>query len=187
MDQKENKNESKRKSIIPIHKQKEIFEKRINKCVCKIELEDQGKYILGTGFFCKIPKYDIVCLFTNNHIINSDILYSDKILKLELDDKKINLNLSYKRFKHTDIDLDFTVVEIIGRDEIFDYLEIDEFIFSKNYEDYKGEKIYSLQYPLGKDLNYSEGKIKFDEGKKFIVHNMGTKKGSSGSPIMLWK
>ena len=186
MDKKENINESNRKSIIPIYKQKEILEKRINKCICKIELEIEGKYILGTGFFCKIPKYDIVCLFTNNHIIDKNILYSNKILKLELDDKKIKLNLSYKRFKHTNKELDFTVVEIIGRDEIFDYLEIDEFIFSKEYEDYKDEKIYSLQYPLGKDLNYSDGKIQFDKNKKFIIYSMGTKKGSSGSPIILY-
>ena len=35
-------------------------------------------------------------------------------------------------------------------------------------------------------MNYSEGEIKFDKNKKYIVYSMGTKKGSSGSPIILY-
>ena len=123
---------------------------------------------------------------TNNHVINIDILFSNKILDLAIDDKTFKyINLSKKRFRYTNEKEDFTIIEILEEDEMNDYLEIDEYILSKTYENYLDEEIYSLQYPLGQDLNFSKGKIKFDKNKKYIIHNMGTKKGSSGCPIIL--
>ena len=62
LDQHQQKLLGQRKDLIPIYMQKQILEKKINKCICKIEYTNNGKYILGTGFFCKIPKINIICL-----------------------------------------------------------------------------------------------------------------------------
>ena len=53
------------------------------------------------------------------------------------------------RFKYTDKDLDFTLIEIIKEDNISHFLEIDKYINSK---DYKDKKIISIQYPKGEKL-----------------------------------
>ena len=83
------------------------------------------------------------------------------------------------RYKYTDEELDFTVIEIIKEDNIKDYLEIDESI---DLTDYKNKKICSLQYEDGDKLQclhgeclglknnyllYSEGKIGITSANNF--------------------
>ena len=151
----------------------------------------------GTGFFCKIPFPDeknvLPVLITNNHIINEELLYkiNSKILidiKIEGEVKEINLNY---RIKYTNKDYDITIIEIKEKDNINNYLELDEDIINdiinndnKN-KDYIDKTIYIIQYPEG-ELAVSYGVLdKIYEDKKYnFIHKCSTKGGSSGSPIL---
>ena len=51
-------------------------------------------------------------------------------------------------------------------------------------EEYKNDKIVIMQYPGGKDISFSEGKIvKIVDDD--IIHNISTECGSSGSPLII--
>ena len=64
---------------------------------------------------------------------------------------------------------------------INNFLDIDEYI---NTEEYKDEQIFSFQYPSGENLQYSNGKI-LKKKDKYFLYSLDTKKGSSGSPLIL--
>ena len=148
----------------------------------KIELLRGKEFFSGTGFFCKIPKIDMVCLLTNNHIINDETLeLCPKITLIINDTIKKQIDLSKKRFKFTNKKMDYTAIEIIEADDINDYLEIDDFIVGK---DYQNENIYCIEYPLGQIAKLSEGKV-IKSSNWNIVHNLATRQGSSGSPLVL--
>ena len=78
-----------------------------------------------------------------------------------MDDEQFEkkIKIEHKRKTYTDEKLDITIIEIIpNKDEIKNFLEIDENIFSNTYENiYKKKEIYLLQYPLGKASSHSEG------------------------------
>jgi len=164
---------------------KKIVNSKIEKCVCKIKKEinnnEVNKLITGTGFFCNIPSKNIKIFMTNNHILNEEFLNKEKKLNIYIEEEKKEINLEINRFKLTDEDLDFTIIEILEEDKIYNYLEIDEYINSFEYEE---DQIFTIQYPGGKELKYSHGKIikKLD---KFFEYGLGTDHGSSGSPIIL--
>jgi hypothetical protein len=73
-------------------------------------------------------------------------------------------------------------VEILPKDRVDDYLflepEINEHLYLRN------KKIYIPQFPGGKKLSHSEGTIDSINGYEFS-YTASTKKGSSGSPILL--
>ena len=50
--------------------------------------------------------------------------------------------------------------------------------------DYANKEIYIPQYPEGKNLSWSEGKIKMIDNSE-LIYNASTKSGSSGSPLLL--
>jgi len=145
-----------------------LFKKAMNsgteKCVCKIirEVKINNDIIFnsGTGFFCNISFLELKVFFTNNHVLDQDFLNNEKKLTyiIDIDGKEVEkeLNLELERFKYTDKDLDFTIIEIIEKDNINNFLEIDKYINSK---DYKDEHIFSVQFPGGKNIKISPGKI----------------------------
>jgi len=73
--------------------------------ICQI----QNKNGDGTGFFCKI--LDKKLLITNNHVINEEIIKDKKIIKVKLNDNKINKDIKIKDF-YTSIEYDTTIIEI---------------------------------------------------------------------------
>ena len=165
---------------------------QMEKNICKIKIGNEQ----GTGFFCKIPfrKKDnmLPVLITNNHIINENILYKkDENISIYIEEKgwkKIDLK---KRMKFTNIDFDTTIIEIKDRDEINNFLELDDIIIDdiinkidKN-DRLIDETLYIIQYPEGK-LSVSYGILdKISEDKKYnFNHKCSTKGGSSGSPIL---
>ena len=95
--------------------------------------------------------------------------------------KKKENNSEINRIKFSDEELDFSIIEILEEDKINNYLEIDEYI--KSFE-YNEEQIFSIQYPKGGDLKYSHGKIikKIDI---YFEYSFFTEYDSSGSPIIL--
>ena len=92
--------------------------------------------------------------------MDQDFLNNEKKLTyiIDIDGKEVEkeLNLELERFKYTDKDLDFTIIEIIEKDDINNYLELDKYINSK---DYKNEHIFSVQFPGGQNIKISPGKI----------------------------
>ena len=92
--------------------------------------------------------------------MDQDFLNNEKKLTyiLDLDGKEVEkeLNLELERFKYTNKELDFTIIELLPIDNINNYLENDKYINSK---DYKDEHIFSVQFPGGKNLEISPGKI----------------------------
>ena len=81
------------------------------------------------------------------------------------------------------IDIDVSMIEICPeKDNIHDFLDIDEDIYLSNYNNYLNEAIYILQYPEGK-CSFSTGLIK-EINNENLKYDCGTEKGSSGSPIL---
>ena len=164
--------------------------KQMEKCICKIEI-DQDK---GTGFFCNLPFPDknktLPVLITNNHIINANILYKNNIeieitVGAENDNRRINLN---NRIKYTSEKYDTTIIEIKDKDNINNFLELDDKItndINNNNLDYIDKTIYIIQYPKG-NLSVSYGILdNIIEDKKYdFIHKCHTEGGSSGSPIL---
>ena len=168
-------------------KESEIKEIDINlhktcKSICKILYKNK----VGTGFFIKLYKEEkeLLCLMTNEHVIAKEMIelkevvninynYEEKWIKIILDENK--------RFILYDKDMDVTIIEIKEEDKIkYKYFLIPNI----NIIDYINKDIYIVQYPEGKKLSYSEGKI-IDTYNNELIHNAGTKAGSSGSPIFL--
>ena len=123
----------------------ELINSGIKNCVFKLKFKveiENGKSAtkLGTGFICNIPNKCIKAFITNNHVINQEFLNNEKKLILYNNKDEIKeINLDLNRYKFTDKDLDFTLIEILDADNISNYLDIDEFIDSV---DYNKEKIW---------------------------------------------
>ena len=166
---------------------------QMEQSICKIDLGDK----LGTGFLCKIPfptKFHYIgVLITNNHVLKEDYLKLNNNIKITLNDGKIERNILIDKTRKifTNENMDVTILEIKEEDNINNkYLDIDENIFDeelskKIYE--KDKIIYSLQYPQGKEVSFSVGKMNFISQKyKYYFHHLcSTIEGSSGSPILL--
>ena len=161
-------------------KSTKIITQQMEKNICKILSNDGSK---GTGFFCKIPFLNnnkLLVLLTNNHVINDlkkniTINYNNKFIEIELENRK----------KYTNKEYDITIIEIKEKDNIKDYLEIDEMIMKEgSNKKYIKESIYVLQYPEEEKL-VSYGILKDIENKKYdFTHLCCTDNGSSGSPIL---
>ena len=169
--------------IINYKKLKDIFSKDLEKYICKIKIVlSENIYKIGTGFFCQLEKNNIKLLLTNNHIINDNYLESKKGLEIEVDNTITILNMSIPRYKYTNREFDFTLIEIINKDNISNFFSVIEDIGQNNY---KNEQIFSLHYPEGKNLMFSFGKIK-EMIEYNLYYSLSTLSGSSGCPIILF-
>jgi len=171
---------------------KKIIE-QMEKNICKLKI---GK-TQGTGFFCKIPFPNennmLPVLMTNNHIIDGEFLFKkNENISLEIEEEK-NPKTIYldNRIKYTNKEYDITIIELLEKDGIKNYLSLDEKIIddilennNKNYK-FIDETLYILQYPDRK-LSVSYGILKeiYEDKKYDFNHNCSTKGGSSGSPIL---
>ncbi len=101
--------------IIDFDLLEELVKSNIKNCVYKLKytVEKDGKKAskLGSGFTCNIS--NIKLFITNNHVINREFLDNEKLLIIYNDkDEKKEINLELKRYKYTDEELDFTIIEI---------------------------------------------------------------------------
>ena len=139
----------------------QLKKKNWDKCVCKLKIKKNNKELFGTGFFCEIISKEIKVLITNNHLIDKDIL--DKKGKIiyfinnDGRDEQKELNLKLNRFTYTGSQGDFTIIEIIDEDHIEHFFKLEDNYIEEN--ELKDQDVFSLQYPLGKDLSFSSGKI----------------------------
>lgn len=164
-----------------------ITSSEIKKCTCKIKQEidinNTKKLKTGTGFFCNVPSKNIKVFITNNHVLDQNFLNKENTLNIFIEEKKKIINLNRNRFILTEEKLDFTIIEILDEDNLDNFLEIDEFINTENYE---GDQIFTMQYPGGKKLQYSHGKIT-KKINNYFLYSLGTDCGSSGAPIILFE
>ena len=182
---------------LPISKEEidELFKK--DKCMCKISFEtEDNKKGKGSGFFCKLNNFPIkYALFTNNHVLNEFNLEKGKKINFEYLAKSTiifdtnfyikekQIEITEKRRVFTNKDLDYTCIELFESDGISDYFQIDPNLFKYNNKYLLNNDIFLLQYPIGKPLSFSCGKILSIEGND-LRHSSSSLEGSSGSPII---
>lgn len=165
--------------MINFKKLKNICNSDLEKCVCKIKIQKENNKIkMGTGFFCQLEKSNIKLLMTNNHIIDDSFLSTQNEIELEIDNIVIIIDLKIARYKYTNIEFDFTIIEIVKHDNISQFLTVNE----SNI--YKDEQIFSIHYPRGKDLMFSFGKI-VKKNNDNLIYSISTDFGSSGCPLIL--
>ena len=162
-----------------------IFPLNLQRNVCKLELKIDGNLRFATGFFCYIPSKEVIVLITNYHVIDNNYLSKNKEIKYIIEDngqeEERVISLRLKRNKIVNKELDVTIIEMLDEDNIENFFEVDEdFIKNKNLKD---EKIFSIHYPKGQDLNISFGKV-IDCYDNSIEYDIGTAVGSSGSPLI---
>ena len=152
----------------------------IYECICKIITKTKT----GTGFFCNVPNKNIKLLITNNHVIDETFLNNEYLLKYSIieTEKEVfkEINLKKDRYKLTNKEFDFTIIEIIKEDNINNYLEINNLQYDIN------DQIFTFQYPGGGRMQYSHGKL-IKKKENYLIHDIGSKGGSSGFPIILMK
>ena len=157
--------------------------------VCKIKILNRK----GTGFLIKIKnsnQEELYYLMTNEHVITNKIVKSKLNMQISYDydskEKKIDLNKDkrfIKDFKDIDIDIDIIVIQILEEDNIDKRFFLSP-CMDKISSNLVGKRIYIIQFPKGKGFCYSIGNLIKIENYE-IIHNAGTDKGSSGSPIFL--
>ena len=124
----------------------------------------------------------------NEQVVKKEIVESKENIQIfydhESEEKIIDLN-KYKRFikEFTEMDIDIIVIQILNEDNIDKKYFLSPYI-GKISNGLIGKNIYITQFPKGKSLSYSNGKITKIEDYE-LTHNAGTDKGSSGSPIFL--
>ena len=182
---------------ISIRETEKILE-QMKTCVCEIHTREKK----GTGFFIKIPYGNqlLTVLMTNNHVLGENEISDGKTITLTLNNGQIskNIKMDFKRKRYTNEILDVTIIELMEKDSIFHYLELeqnilDEIYLKQDYDDrsvmnnrYKNESIYILNYIInrGEEICTSYGVIENIESNE-ILHKCNTEGGSSGSPILL--
>ena len=163
---------------------KKILEQMEN-CICKVK----NNQIIGTGFFCRIPYKNntkINVLITSYQIIDDFYLNQNNQINLLLNDyneiKIINLDPSRKIFSTKDFNT--TIIEIKQSDNITNYLELDDNLFSNNSKTlYENSSIYMLQYLNGGNASVSYGILNELNGFN-IKHTCSAESCSSGAPIL---
>ena len=169
----------------------------VARSVCTIYYYDEnGDQVGGSGFFIKLETNDdnkpLRCLMSNEHVITKEIINLNKTIDVYYDDQrgKIKIKLDKNERMIRDfryLGIDATIVEILEKDRVQNDLFLLPYIaFNEGYQELKDKDIYIVQYPAGRGLSYSEGKIfEIDEMTYQIMHKSSTKGGSSGSPICL--
>ena len=167
---------------ITIEKTQTILE-QMKICICKVF----GKKI-GTGFFCKISYKNkiIPVMITNYHIIDDDFIENNQQIKISINDKYQIININKKRKIYSSIKDKYDLMIIkLNKNEINNYLEIDDNIYNDNSESfYKNESIYILHYPNGGNVSVSYGYGIETINEYDIKHKCNTELGSSGGPIL---
>ena len=134
------------------------------KSLCKIKIENHSETIFGLGFLLKfvIDQGYFYCLVSYDHVINSNIINNNNIISMYFNNELKSSNIKSDRNKRyvksfIDINLDITVIEILGEDKIpGDYFSNDEFEIDNNR--LINSQIYIPLYEKEKETNV-KGKI----------------------------
>ena len=166
--------------ILDAFRIKGILLSDIEICVCKIIRKTKT----GTGFFCEVPEKNLKLLITNNHVLDEEYLeQGNKILYIiskNENEYNYEIDLEKDRYKLTNKDLDFTIIEILKEDNVNNFLKINNEPYQMN------DEVFAYQYAGGVRLGFSSGNLLGKEDY-LLKYDVGTKRGSSGSPILLMK
>ena len=167
---------------------------KASKSICKIiyKKEEINDEIFATGFFIYIIEENkrLECLFTNNHVIDENLINTKSIIKIQINDNnqyQIKLDDSIRYIKYYKSPIDVTIIEIINSDifrKDIDFLYYD-LNYDFGYEQYLNMDIFTVQHPLGGEAEYACGKIIKIFNTFEFEHSIDTDYGSSGSPIIL--
>ena len=140
-------------AIVDAFKIKGIMFSNIEKCVCKIIRKTKT----GSGFFCEIPEKNIKLLITNNHVLDKVYLEQGNKIAYMIseneNEKFYEIDLEIDRYKLTNKENDFTIIEILKEDNVQHFLKI-------NNEKYEMEdEIFSYEYAGGIRLALSFGNM----------------------------
>ena len=154
---------------------------------CKIEIDD-NKY--GSGFFCKIPFQEdenilINVLLTNEHVLEYDDVFSEKDIKLIVNNEKKIISLKKQRKRWSSKELDYSCIEILKEDKIQDFYMLDDKILKNDYSNdiYLNKSIFVFGIMKNKKRGHSDGLITSID-QFYFVHNCNTDKGCSGAVIV---
>jgi len=153
--------------------------------VCEICVTDIK---FGSGFFCKIPYTKnnnllLPALITNNHVLSKDSLEADIKIKINGETKIISLK---GRKKWTNVELDFTCIEIKEEDKIHTFFNLDDKVLEQNYSNDNYINHNVLIYAINKDnklMGFSNGVIIKNEDS-FFAYTCNTYPGCSGGCIV---
>ena len=93
-------------------------------------------------------------------------------------DKFYEIDLEKTRYMLTNKELDFTIIEILKEDNVQKFLNINDQPYTLK------DEIFAYQFAGGVKLGFSFGNI-LEKNDTFLKYDVGTKGGSSGSPILL--
>ena len=176
----------------------ELKEVDITYNILKSTVYIEYKNATASGFFIKFCKNNkpFYCLMTNEHVVDKPMLLNKEEIKIKFDNKQKELTLKLdkrerlmKTFEYLKIDA--TIIEILEKDNVSDDYYLLPSLDYKNengYNYFKGKEIEVTQFPGGKVLSISIGRIKdvdLEDGQYIFSHLASTKYGSSGSPIVL--
>ena len=149
-------------------------------------------YVMGTGFFCKIPYKDkcIPVLITSYALINDDYLNHYKNIEISFDDgnkrDEIKINKNSKIYSSDTNEFNIMIIKLEEEKNIYQYLELDEHLFDEYSEEiYKDKSIYMLHYPKDDNkvcVSFGYGIKKCDE--YYFKHLCNIGYCSSGAPIL---
>ena len=88
--------------------------------------------------------------------------------------KQHEINIKINRYKYTNEELDITIIEILDKDNLNNFIEIDPKI---NIQNYTNKEIISYSLKNGKDLTLSNGKITSKNRDNYISNIKQIKEG----------
>jgi len=178
---------------IPFNRLQKYLKKTGAICLIINTNDDNKINRTGTGFFCelKIKGQKIKGLFTNNHVLNQNDIQIGKKINFNIKDieKDINIEKSIQitkeRLTLTNIELDYTFIQIFNNEPYNNFFKIDKGINSENpFKEYESDDFCIIQYS-NNELSYCEGKLKKIENN-YLFYSIATDKGSSGSPLIVY-
>ena len=150
--------------------------------ICKIKQENCN----GIGFFLELNDKDIPfkrCLITTNSILNKENISIGKKIKIEYKNKEKIIEITYKRKKFTDTNLDYTCIEIFDEDNINNFYHLCQNIKDLDNNSLCGKNIFIFQFSNDNEFSFTNGKIlEIKNGR--MIHNCQTLKSSLGAPII---
>ena len=169
---------------ITLEETEKILE-QMKKYICKINANE----IYGTGFFLTFKFLDnaiINVLMTSYRLIDDEYLKENREINLLLNgnDTKV-IDLEKKRKIYSNKDYDITLIELLKNDNINDYFELDENIFSQENQKllFENKSIYIIHYLNMENVSVSFGFLS-ELNESEIKHTCMIKSGSYGSPIL---
>ena len=98
-------------------------------------------------------------LLTCNHVLKENLIKNNSAITFKHKDTIKNLKINEKRFVCTNEELDYTCVQILNDDKLYDFFKIDKNINKNPNKIYKKELFAIYQCPKGNYVSLSEGKI----------------------------